>query len=672
MITFTNSLRRFWSLNMGRLFILAGGVGALTAVGIWVYHILIEVFTEVFQHWLANEVLGAVVGGLGLVIALSLAGFIAGWLTHRYVGHERHHGVAAIVESVALSGGRLPYRKMPFKAVASALGLGAGASTGPEDPSVQIGTNFASWIGQRVRISEDQVRVLVAAGAAAAVASAFGAPIAGVFFALEIVLNGTFSTSGFGAIMLASVIGAATTQAIGLESEAIGPLNYVLASPWEILLYVPLGIGMGAMAALVVRVVYWQRDLWNTRLKIYPPLKTALAGALVGAVGLFLPQILGTGREVMNHVLAGELSFPLLLFVIIGVVKLLVTIVSLAGGFIGGVFAPSLFIGTMFGAAYGHTLQLIFPALDAQAFAIAGMAGLMAGVLRAPFTAIMIVFELTRDYRLILPMMLATILCILIAEKLCPEGLYTFGLVKSGIRLRRGMEIDVMQSVTVGEVMHTPAGTIRESESLEALRDMLRQTSTRSLCVVNDRGDLVGVVTLRDLQRAYENGDTNSKHIGDICARDLIVTYPDESVWTALSKMGARDVGRLPVIDTGSGTLVGVFRRHNIVRAYNMQLMKRIEQQHRTEQIRLNTLTGAHVIEHRVEYNSPIAHREIKDLQLPTECVIASIRRDDKLIVPHGSTMIRPNDILTFVASPENEDELGRLVAPQGADGTST
>lgn len=656
------SIRQIYAAEMSRLFFLAAIVGLLTAVGIYIYHILIEWFHELFQERLAHDLLGPLIGGLGLVVALALAGLLVGWIMQRFVGPERHHGVTAVVESVALAGGRLPYRKMPFKGVASALSLGAGAPVGPEDPSVQIGSNIASWLGQRVRISEDQVRLLVAAGGASAVSSAFSAPIAGVFFALEIILNGTFTTGGFGAIMLASVIASAATQAMGLHLEAVGPLNYVLSSPLEIALYVPLGIGMGVLAAGVIRLIYWQRDLWHDRVRIPPMFKPALAGALIGLVGLALPEILGPGREIMNAVLAGELVFPFAVLLLIGGVKLALTAVALGGGFVGGMFAPSLFIGTMFGAAYGQAMRALIPGLDPQSYAIAGMAGLMAGVLRAPFTAIMIVFELTRDYRLILPMMLTTILCIVVSERFCKEGLYTFGLVRKGIRLRSGMEIDVMQAVKVGEVMHTPPLTIREDASLSALRDTLREANARSLSVLDAHGRLVGVVTLRDLQRAYAEDPSDTRRVGDICSRNLVTTFTDESVWTALAKMGAADVGRLPVIDAATGDLVGMFRRQNIVRAYNMQLMKRVEDQHRAEQVRLNTLTGAHVVELRVPWESPIAHHLIKDLKLPTESVIASVRREGRLIVPHGATMILPNDVLTIVAGPECEAELKTLV----------
>jgi CIC family chloride channel protein len=658
---YSNLIHRFQLSERAQLLSLSALIGVLTAVSIWLYHIGIDLFQTIFREWLAHDVLEALFGDFGLVIALALAGSFVGWLMKHFVGTERHHGVTGIIESCALTGGRLPYRKMPFKALASSLSLGAGASAGPEDPSVQIGANWGSWLGQRVRLSEEQVRLLVAAGAAGAIASAFSAPIAGVFFALEIVLNGLFTASAFGAVVLAAVVSAAVTQAVQSgASDAVGPLNYLLENPAEIILYLPLGILLAPFAAGFIHLVYWQRDLWHHHLdkRLPAPLKTALAGALVGLVGVALPQILGTGRETMNGVLSAELHLSVGLLMLLGIVKMLVTAISLAGGFIGGVFAPALFIGTMLGAAYGHIINFLFPQVDPQAFAIAGMAGMMAGVLRAPITAIMIVFELTNDYRLILPIMLTTIWCMIFSERMSRDSIYTLGLARAGIRLRQGMELDVMQTVTVGEVMHTPALVINENASLTELRDMLREQNTRALCVVNHDDKLVGIVTLRDLQRAFEREHDPTLPVSAICSRDIETASPSESVWTALNKMGARDVGRLPVLHPTTGELIGIFRRHNIIRAYNMMLTRRVEEQHHAEQLRLHTLTGAHVIEIRLTPQSPLVGKHISEIHWHGESVVAAIRRRGKLIIPHGDTLLLTDDVLTIVAEPEAEEEL--------------
>ncbi len=644
-------------------------VGLATGVGVWVYRSGIDFFQVLLQENLAHEILGSVVGPLGIVIVLTLAGFTVGWLVQHFIGKERYHGVTSIIESVALSGGRLPYAKMPFKALASALSLGAGASVGPEAPSVVIGANLGSFFGQWLRLSEERVRLLVAAGAASAIAAAFRAPIAGVFFALEVVLNGEFNTGSFGVVVLASVLASVFTQAVELGGPEFGTLNYTLGGPLEIPLYAILGILLAPVAVLFIHIVHWQHDVWQHRIRLSMPVKTALAGLLVGVVGVFLPQILGTGREVMREVLANThpAEFTIMLLLALAFGKILMSAVSIAGGFVGGIFAPALFVGTMLGSAFGHLMTDLVPdhlTSSPQAYAIVGMAAMMAGVVRAPITGILLVFELTNDYRLILPIMLTTVVCVYLTERFIPAGIDTLALLRSGLRLEQGRDVDVMQGITVAEAMVKPAPCIRKSESLLELRNALREYHTRAMCVTDDAGDLCGIVTLTDLQKAYESGratEENTLTITDICTRDVVSTYPDDALWVAIRTMGARDIGRLPVIESGTRRLVGMLSRSDIVHAYNTAIARKLEHQHRVEQIRLNTLTGAHVVEMHVGNGAPISGRNIKDIHWPAESVVASIRRKNKLLVPHGETQILAGDVLTVVVDAQSEDELAAL-----------
>src|SRR5690606_34257745 len=241
---------------------------------------------------------------------------------------------------------------------------------------------------------------------------------------------------------------------------ALNLLNYTLGTTLEIPLYAILGLLLAPISAVFIRSMYWQYDIWHKYVHLSRPLKTALTGAAVGFVGIFLPQILGPGREVMNAVLARPEDFTLLLLLAIGVAKMFMTGFSLAGGFVGGVFAPTLFVGLMFGSAFGRLLAIfrVNGAIsDPQAFAIVGMAAMMAGVVRSPITAIMLVFELTNDYRLILPIMLAAVACIYLTNRFAPLGIYALGLARQGIHLQEGRDIDLMQGITVAEVMDEPA-----------------------------------------------------------------------------------------------------------------------------------------------------------------------------------------------------------------------
>ncbi|MFN8452043.1 MAG: chloride channel protein [Anaerolineae bacterium] len=653
------------------LLVLAVGVGLTTAIGVWLFRQGIDFFHRIFVEQLADAVLGQFLGGAAIIVALALAGVIVGWLMNRFIGDERHHGVAGIMEAEALAGGRLRYTRMPFKALASALSLGAGASVGPEDPSVQIGANLGSFFGQKLHLSSERVRVLVAAGGGAAIAAAFRAPIAGVFFAVEVILNGELATRSFGVVVLACVVSSVFTQAVETSGAEFGALNYTLGSLVEMPLFALLGLVAAPVCVLFIRAVYWQHDLWHHYAGRLPrPARTALAGVLVAIVGIFLPQILGTGRETMSAVLSGEAQYAVWLLLIIAGAKLLMTTISMAGGFVGGIFAPALVVGTMLGAAFGEIVNGVFSGgaiSDSQAYAIAGMAALMAGVVRAPITAIMLVFELTNDYRLILPIMLASVTCVFVAELFERDGVYAFGLARKGIRLKQERDIDLMQALTVRDAMITPAPVIRCDQSLVELRDGLRSFHAHGLIVVDQANKVVGIATLSDLQKAYESGISQGS-VDDICAREVITTEPDEPLWTAVRNMGQRGIERLPVVDPVTGEPVGVLTRDGIMSAYNKAISRKIEEQHAEEQVRLHTLTGAHVVDYLIRPGADVIGKKLKDVTWPPESSVAAIRRGERLIVPHGSTELCLWDTLTVVTDPRSERDLAALTGQPRRD----
>ena len=254
-------------------------VGLSAALGVALFKLLINLFTQMFG---ALALWASPLGPLALVLMPVLGGLLVALIAHYWIGHERHHGVAGIIESVALAGGRLRYWRVPAKVLGSALSIGSGAAVGPEDPSVQIGSNLGSAVGQLLRMTDDRTRVLVAAGAAAGVAAAFNAPIAGVFFAIEIVL-GELSANALGVVLLAAVISAATTQAIAGPDPAFSVPLYQSHSPVELPLYLGLGLLAGPVAALYIRLLYAAQDLFGgLRLPFWA--RPMLAGAVVGNV----------------------------------------------------------------------------------------------------------------------------------------------------------------------------------------------------------------------------------------------------------------------------------------------------------------------------------------------------------------------------------------------------
>ncbi|KAB2903748.1 MAG: CBS domain-containing protein [Anaerolineae bacterium] len=638
-------------------------VGLSTGIGVWVFRIGIEAFHEHFREAMVHE-LG--LGDWGIVIVLPLAGVIVGLLMHIFVGEERHHGVAGILEAEITSGGRLPYRRIPVKAFCAALSLGAGASVGPEDPSVQIGSNLGSFFGQRLRLTEERTRLLVSAGAASAIAAAFNAPLAGIFFALEVILA-EFTTASFGLVVLSAVISSVFTQSVESGHPELGIRAYELGGPLEIPFYIFLGAVAAPVSVGFMRLVFFQHDLWH-RLKVPRPFKTALAGVLVAIVAVYYPQIMGPGRETMNEVLnTGGGDFTVRLLVALVIAKIVMTSVSMAGGFVGGIFAPALFVGAMLGGAYGRIVNE-FAAIesvgDPAGYAIAGMAAVMAGVVRAPITAILLIFELTNDYRLILPILLTTVVCVALAEQVEPDGIYTRSLRKHGIEPQQGRDIDLMQAIKIAEVMTVPAPTISPDATLTELRQKFREFNTRALCVSLDGEYLLGIVTLTDLQNAYEihQDDIEKWKVKDIYTPEVVAVTPQEPVWVAIRLMAKYRYRYLPVVaENNPRQILGILQRSSIMEGYSLAIARKWESQYVQNQVRLHNLVDESILELRVKAASPIAGKQVKDVHWPPQCVIASVRRDHKVIVPQGSTSLKIGDVLTIVIDPHCEQELYHL-----------
>lgn len=506
-------------------------VGIITGASVWLFKWLIEIVRSVGFNLTSDWI---------VIFIPTVGGFIVGMLAHYMIGAEKLHGTASIMQSVALSGGRLRYVKTPVKSLAAVISIGSGASVGPEDPSVQIGANIGSMVGQLLKMSDDRIRTLVAAGSASAIAAAFNAPIAGVFFALEIVL-GEIGSNVLGIILVASVTSSVFTQAISGSSPAFQLPAYAVNSAWELPLYLVLGLLAGPISALYVRLLYKMQDTINTW-KLPQPIKTAGAGLTVGIVGFFLPQVLGVGYETIGDVL-NKNEFGLWLLIALLIAKLIITPLSIAGGFFGGVFAPSLFIGAMLGGAFGTIAAHLFPwlALNPAAFALVGMAAVLAGAVHAPLTAVILLFEMTNDYRIILPLMFAVAISLLISQRIEKDSVYAMGLARHGIRLDRGRDIEVMSTITVRDAMESETVSLLENMNLVEAAETLARTHHHGLPVVNNQGLLTGILTVQDIEVA--SGET----VAEVCTREVEVAFPDETLNIALRRMSRRDVGRLPV-----------------------------------------------------------------------------------------------------------------------------
>ncbi len=620
-------------------------VGFLTAVGAVLFRYAVRFLYRFFFVDGAYLFTGQL--HPAMVLFPAVGGLVVGLIVHFFLDGESGHGVASVMEAVALAGGKFPPLAAFVRIIGSIVTLGSGGSAGPEDPSVQIGAAIGSGIGQVLHLRSDYMRTLVAAGAAGGISSAFNAPIAGVFFALEIVL-GDFSAAAFGTVVIASVTSVAVTGAMIGNHPEFAVSAYSFTSYWEFFFYLGLGLLAAIVSVLYIQGVTLASDYWHS-VAVPRWLKPALGGLLVGGIGFFLPTVLGVGYESVDIVLAGTHQWTILLLLLIVVAKIFTTSMTLGSGGIGGLFAPSLFLGAMLGGAYGMLLQLWFPAIASSpgAYAMVGMAAVLAGAVHAPITAILLLFEMTRDYRIILPLMFATVISTFISQSIFEYSVYTLALFRQGIRLERVPAIDVTQGVKVWEVMTEEVDTVPLEMTLSELEAFFTHTWHHGAPVVDKDGKLVGLVTRKDLQRAQE---VNSDHagsitVGDIAVKELITVCPGDPVWVALKKMSSYDIGRLPVVECSAPQrLVGMIRRSDIVRAYRIAISRRREKEEQSEEMRLARLTHMRILEMEVKGDSFAAHRSVKDLNLPPGCLLTAVERGDKRLVVHGDLRFLPGD----------------------------
>ncbi|MEQ6900501.1 chloride channel protein [Nocardioides sp. YIM 152588] len=485
----------------GGLLLLALGVGAGAAgLGI-VFRWLIRTFTVLFSgHADYAAVPGASnpwvpwLGPWFVLLTPVVAGLLYGPLVRRFAPEARGHGVPEVMYAVARNGGRIRPRVAAVKALASALCIGGGGSVGREGPIVQIGSAFGSTLGGVVRLSEARLRVLVACGAAGGIAATFNAPLAGVFFAMELILV-DFAAQSFGMVVLAAVTSSAIARAVLGDEPFLTLPDFVLAHLWEYLLIAALGVLAGFVGVAFTRVLYAIEDACDWAWRGPEWLRPAAGGLLLGGLLLVLPQMYGVGYPVLGDAVDGRYAIGFLLVLLVG--KVVATSLTIGIGGSGGVFAPSLFVGAMLGAAFGETAAQLSGGGVSQVgtYALIGMGAVFAGSARAPITAVVILFELTGEYSIILPMMLAIVIATGVSHRLSDETVYTLKLRRRGIDLGRPERIRAHDRVA--DLMLPVPEPVREGDRLADVAGRLAEERSGALPVVDAAGVFHGVVTAR-------------------------------------------------------------------------------------------------------------------------------------------------------------------------------
>jgi CIC family chloride channel protein len=515
-------------------------------------------------------------GAYDTLLIPALGGLLVGPVIYCLARQAKGHGVLEVIEAVALRGGRMRPVTTVIKSLAASICIGTGGSVGREGPIIQAGAGLGSTLGQWLKLSEAHIRSLVACGAAGGIAATFNVPIAGVVFALEIILE-TFSPTSFSTVVIASVTASEVARALAGNSPAFVVPPYALVSLWEFPFYAMLGMAAAVVGAVFTRALRVVDEVFEgLTFPVY--LKPVAGGLLLGAIGVGFPQIFGVGHETITQALHNELSLRLM--VMLMVVKMLATALTLGSGGMGGILVPSLFLGAMLGGSFGTAIHTLLPAVTAVpgTYALVGMAAVFAAAARAPITAIIMLFEMTGDYRIILPLMLTTVIGAVCAERIATESIYTSQLSRRGIRLTSRHTVDVLQTVRVGEVMGTPVNTVTTTMGLTALARMFERMPHHSFPVLDAHGTLYGMLGVQDLAQALAQEALDRPTAGDIATTTWVAVYPDDPVSIAIRCMAEYNLQCLPVVDrSDTRRLLGMVHWEDVSRAYNIILQRRRE-----------------------------------------------------------------------------------------------
>ncbi len=532
--------------------ILALAIGASTGLTVVAFHYCYN-FINHLSHGPVSSFLSSA-GYWTMALIPALGGLIVGLMRRRW--QDFGPGITSLKEAEAGDLQTWP------KLFGAAISLGTGASLGPEGPSVEIGARLGVRLGKKLRVSQERLGLMLSAGVAAGLAAGFNAPVAGVFLALEVFMAGTFSSTSVSLVLLAAVVSAWLAQ-MGIGAQpALALPTYEVRSPLELPLYIGLGVlASGVSIAFTQSTQFAQRSFrgeggWTQLARIPRWLQPMVGGAVVGILALKFPQLLGVGYETVEAIL-GNTPFSIVLLISLLGLKLFATSLCLGSGLVGGGFAPAMYLGACLGAVYGQMMANLLPFLPVAAppaYAMVGMAAVLAGSTRAPLTAILLLFEMTRDYRIVLPLMAAVGLSVWLVEKLTTlPSADQAPLEPMGVQMQREPLQEILQMLPVSKAMAQPMPILDAALSIVEAGQALLNHQSRGALMVNCDAEIVGVVTLKDINRALVTAvtadeKTSLRSIGETFAVKLVYAEASEAIATALKRMNSRGLHQIPVL----------------------------------------------------------------------------------------------------------------------------
>ncbi|MFQ5579324.1 MAG: chloride channel protein [Nitrospiria bacterium] len=503
----------------------------------------------------------------------AIGGLLTGLVIYNFALDAGGHGISRVIYALKRLGGRIRPRVAVAKSITSAFTIGTGGSAGPEGPIIQIGASVGSTFGQWFHLPTHYMKTLVAAGAAGGFSAVFNAPIAAVIFSMEILL-GDFSSQAFSMVVISSVI-ASVTSHILLGDEIFLPTPaFGIEHQGELGLYFFLGILSVPLARLFIHAQFFTEGLFKRFKQIPKPIRPMIGGLMVGSFGLFVPMILGSGHhEIMSVVSTGDDSvrwtFSFLLLLAFG--KMVSTSVTLGSGGSGGTLTPCLFIGATMGTLFGNLARIVFPNIASSgAYALVGMGTFFAAVVHAPFTAIIMMFEITHDYRIVVPLMFSVTIAMLMSRQIGAIGMDAMVLLKKGVRPESGATHDPLKDVTAGEVMARDVDTVHENMTMEKLSQFMEHSPHTGFPVLNAEGALSGMIIYADVHHAIDDGlDPREIPVRQIMQKLIPTAFTEEDLGTVVRRMQEFDVDRIAIVDPdNTKRLIGLITRTNIISAY--------------------------------------------------------------------------------------------------------
>lgn len=586
----------------------------------------------------------------------AVGGAMVGPLIYFLAREARGHGVPEVMIAVVTRNSLIRPIVVLVKIVASALSIASGGSVGREGPIVQIGAAIGSTTGQFLRVRPAQLKTLVGCGVSAGIAAVFNAPMAGTLFALELIVS-DFGLTAFTPILVSAVAATAVTRRFhGNITEFTLP-PFVVVSLWEIGLYLVLGLVAGIVGFVFSRSIYVAEDLSE---KVPAPqwIRPAIGGLLVGVIAVYFPYVMGVGYDTIHALFNGTFGLQLVLTLV--VLKIVATAITVGSGGSGGVFTPSLFIGSMLGYAFGMVVNRLFPEITASpgAYALVGMAAVNGACTLAPLSAIVVLVEMTNEYGMVLPLMLAVGMASFVSRKLSPESIYTEKLRRRGINAHHGEDLNILRGIPVRDVMRHDEASLHEAESFDALVKLALSTPRNVLFTLDDRGRFTGVILLQDLKHILSDPAElkHAYHILDF-RQDVSPVTVTESLDTVVDRFAKTGFDRLPVVDA-DGKLIGSIVMSDTMRRYSQEVTNR------NIAIELGARITAHDKSHmlhiggdnvvaEIEVPEWMAGRKLGDLQLRSRRNVSVFivkevhdRQPPRFVTPNAAYVFRSGDTL--------------------------